>query len=120
MFVTYFYENPKLNGYSFHPKKGFKHGVEISLWEGDSTELLIHEFLFPFHAWLVETYGYDPDRYEPLFDDEADMVRVYFRDEADLAAFKLIWGEKDGEEFWNDNDGCFREEGIRIGTILHI
>ena len=119
MFVEYFYEKPKLNGYRFHPKKGFKHGVELSLWEGhEGSEMLLDRFIFPFVAWLVETYGYDPKRYEPLFSDEDDMVRVYFRDEEDLTAFKLIWGEHPTD--WDEDNECFKKEGIRVDSVLRL
>lgn len=118
MFITYFEGEPKYR-YDCRPKKGFKYGVQISLWDNDSDiEIRVEDFMFPLIAWLVETYGNDPKRYEPIFDTESGTAFVYFRDEADTAAFKLIWGENPSE--WDDDRHCYKKEGLRLADILHI
>lgn len=118
MFIEYFEGECKYTSYR-RPKNDFKYGVEINLWDNDhDIEMHLEDFIFPFIAWLVETYGYDPKRYEPVFQDEGDVAFVYFRDDEDRAAFKLIWGEKEAE--WDDENSCYTEEGIRVDSILYI
>lgn len=118
MFIEYFDKKPKYR-YTCKPKKNFRHGVEITLWDNDHCiEMNIEDFVFPFHAWLIETYGNDPTRYEPIFDWECDVAFVYFRDREDQAAFKIIWGERVGD--WDDKNDCYKEGGIRVGDILHL
>ena len=118
MFITYFERKPQYR-YNCHPKKGFKYGVQIDLWENNrGMEMPVEEFMFPLIAWLVETYGYDIKRYEPIFDGESDTAFVYFRDDEDRVAFKLIWGENPSE--WDDENECYVREGKRINAILHI
>ena len=117
MFVRYF-DGDLEYSYECQPKKGFEYGVEISLWDNDDfTEMEINDFIFPFIAWLVETYSYDPERYEPCFDDESSTAFVYFRDDEDRAAFKLIWGENPSE--WDDKNNRYKKEGVSVDTVLH-
>lgn len=117
MFVEYFEDKPE-HRWSCKPKKGFKYGVQITLWDSNGLEMTVEEFLFPFHAWLTETYGYDPKRCEPIFDWESDVVFVYFRDEEDRVAFKLVWGER--KSTWDGENECYKNEGLRVDSILHI
>ncbi len=108
MKFAYFYEQPILNGYRFSPQKGFKHGVEISFYDrdeyGDYYETYEY-FLLELIDFLFRTYDHDRKRYEFLMDDEHTLYRVYFRDEADQVAFKLLWGgEWDKEPVYEDEE----------------
>ena len=97
----YFDVTHKLNNYSFNPIKEFNCGVEVDTIEivyidDDRYDFYhtdnVQEAYVKIVAWCVETYGYDPDRYESLLNLELDRFRIYFRDVEDQAAFKLVWG----------------------------
>ena len=119
MFIEYFKDKPKYR-HRCHPTKGFKYGIQIDLYDDteNGMEISIEDFIFPFIGWLVETYGNNPKRYEPLFDHESDTAFVYFKDNEDRVAFKIIWGEREAE--WDDDNDCFINEGIKIDSILHV
>lgn len=120
MFIEYFTDTPKYTFNCIYRKKSkFKHGVQIDLWANDaSMEISIDDFIFPFFAWMIEIYSYDPKRYEVLFDTESDTAFALFRDKEDLVAFKIIWGENPSE--WDEKHECYVSEGIRVDSILHI
>lgn len=106
MEVIYFYEHPKLNGYDFHQLTNFKHGVEFSFfndshdWDKEWRKMLI-----PLILSLTETYGDNSNRYELLLNQENSMYRVYFKDDTDQVAFKLLWpGEWDPDPVWGDEE----------------
>ena len=106
MEVKYFYERPKLNGYNFEQLTDFKYGVEFSFFEDDGDwETPWKKFLIPLIGSLVETYGANPERYEFLVDEEHCMYRVYFKDEEDQVAFKLLYpGDWDPDPVWDEED----------------
>lgn len=119
MYIEYFEGKPKYTFDCIYRKKSkFNHGVQIDLWANDANiEMSVDVFMFPFFAWMIETYSYDPKRYEILFDVEADTAFVLFKDKEDLVAFKIIWGENPSE--WDDEHECYVKEGIRVDSILH-
>ena len=118
MFVSYFEDEPKYR-WNCHPKKDFKYGAQISLWDNDhDIEMTVEDFMFPLFAWLIKTYGYDPKRYETIFDTEADVAFIYFRDNEDRMAFKVAWGENESE--WDDENECYVKSGIRVDSVIQI
>lgn len=109
MKVKYFYEKTIVNDGEFHPEKGFKHGAEISFYDrdkfGDTCDQYDY-FLLELIDFLFKTYGHDRERYEFLLTGhEYTLYRVYFRDEADQMAFKMLWGgEWDKEPVYDEED----------------
>ena len=104
MEVIYFHKEPKLNGYYFHRRTNFEHGVQFWFDEDNYMDAYI-DFLIPLVSFLVRTYGEEPGRYELVFSQEDTMYRVYFKDEADQVACKMHYhGEWDPDPVWGDEE----------------
>ena len=103
MYLKYYYETPKHQGYNFNPSKGFKHIIELSdaddCFRKECKDACVGECydhvdmdreVYKAFRYVENQFGsIDYDGVELLVDREGNMIRLYFKNEEDAMYAKM-------------------------------